>query len=429
MTLLMRICGIIALTGWVLSTSAADPVAPDAAVPAVTPTAIATSRQVETLPTHVPVASDEAPITLLRAAIFVQNKAASIHDDRVEAFNDMVSTRLTEKGFSIIDHKEVVSKFREAVRTGKATEEQDKREAKAEKKKSDEEQRRYRQRVQEIKLMRMMSAGKGDMPAPIDTDAGGTVADEPTPDIGSLLDNTSALRISQMIGADYLIFASITSVGTTTANFNGKNTSYGVDMEVATTTLRVALKVNEGNEGGSVYGDPVTVSERIPKTATYSSTSDDTINKLLDVAAQKIADNITDKVERIRTVKVKTTPMVEFTVNCNLENANVLLDGVAIGSTPGRFMARPGIHNMSLTREWCKPWQNVVNLQAGKVLSVQLELSATGVERYKDLESFKQNLALEKKEREIKADGEKAKADGIKTFLENSAIKVNIGGK
>lgn len=122
----------------------------------------------------------------------------------------------------------------------------------------------------------------------------------------------------------------------------------------------------------------------------------DMIPKLLDAGARKIAENVSDKVERIRNVKVKTVPAVELTINCNVEGAAVELDGAVIGSAPGRFFAAPGLHQLRVTKEWLTPWERTVNIFPNQVISVTLELSEQGLARFATIEQLKADLARNK---------------------------------
>jgi hypothetical protein len=186
----------------------------------------------------------------------------------------------------------------------------------------------------------------------------------------------------------------------------------------------------EGNQGGTVYGDVVTVSERIGGTKYLDTASSDIDNKLLDVGAVKIAENIVGKVDRIRDVKVKSVSVVEFMVRSNLEGATVELDGAVIGAVPNKFTAAPGLHQLRVSKEWCSTWERTVNVVGqGQILDVTLELSPEGARRYKDLETFKQQLKesdadidIKKQQSEADAYAKKQIAEGEKKKREASYV-------
>jgi len=336
----------------------------------------------------------------LRAAIFLQNRADEELTEKLEMLNDLISTRLTGKGFSIIDRSIVLAKFRES---------------------------RNSDPVLSRNISTLADAAQGNK-------SEGSIEDA--------LSGASALRISQMIGADYLVVASITSLGSESRTFKGEGTIYGSDNLTNIYTLRISLKVLEGNSGGSVYGDTVTASERVSVGKNLVIASSDTLNRLFEKGAMKIADNIADKTGKIRDVKVRTAAAVEFTVNSNVDGASVELDGAVIGSTPGRFMAPPGLHQLRIVKQWLTPWEKTVNIFSGQVMNVTLELSREGLERYVTLERLKSELVreqmrtdLEGKEREAAiaigreqsaadAHAKKAVAEGEKIKRENSYEKL-----
>lgn len=335
----------------------------------------------------------------LRAAIFLQNRAGDEFIDKLDVLNDLLTTRLTEKGFSIIDRSVVLAKFRES--------------------------RNLEPTVQkEVRTLEKAAEGSST-----------------TGGIENSLSSASALRIAQMIGADYIVIASLTSFGHETRVFQGEGTTYGTNNKSSIYTLRIALKVLEGNSGGTVYGDIVSIAERVVVVERLRIESSDIVNKLLDTGAIKIAENVGGKIQAIRDVKVKTAAVVEFSVQSNVEGATVELDGAVIGSTPGRFAAAPGLHQLKITKQWLTSWDRTINIFANQVLNATLELSQEGLQRYATIEQLKLDLAktkmlteMEGKEREANiainkeqssadAYSKKTIADGEKKKREESYIR------
>lgn len=339
---------------------------------------------------------------MLRAAIFVQNRAGEALQDQVDVLNDQVSAALTQRGFSIIDKNLVIAKFRES-------------------------------RGQDAELSQKLKALEQTLSRE-KSDASVSVEDA--------LSGASALRIAQMIGADYLVVASINSVSSETRTFKGEGTAYGSNNQSTVFNLRLSLKVLEANQGGSVYGDTVTASERVAVGENLHISTSEILPKLMESGARKIGDRIAGNVEQIRNVKVKSVPVVEFSLNSNVEGAVVELDGAVIGSTPGRFAAAPGLHQIKVTKEWLTPWERTVNVIPNQVLNVSLELSEMGLRRYATIEQLKVDLArnkaqneMEMKEREAgvgiakeqseaEAFSKKAIAEGEKTRREESYERI-----
>ncbi len=301
--------------------------------------------------------SGEKP--MLRAAIFVQNRAGNALQEQLDVLKDQLTAHLTEKGFSIIDQSVVFARFRESRETDAAV----RKEMKA--------------------LEEVSKQGKNEA------------------NTEEAISGASALRIAQTIGADYLVMATINSTGVESRTFKGLNSVYGTDNEATIFNLRIGLKVLEGNQGGTIYGDTVTASERVVAGQNLTIVTSDIMPKLIESGARKIADNIADKVERIRNVKVKTVPLVEFSISSNVEGAVVELDGAVVGSTPGRFTAAPGLHQLQLTKEWLAPWARTINIFPNQVLNVSLELSDEGIRRFTSIEQLKTDLAKAKQQTEM----------------------------
>jgi PEGA domain-containing protein len=321
---------------------------------------------------------------LLRAAIFVQNRAGLELQNQIEVLNDHLTADLTGKGFSIIDKDVVAARFRES-------------------RDHDEAVRNNLKALEEAIKPNASEAGAADA-----------------------LTGASALRMAQMIGADYLVIATIHPLGVETRAFKGENTIYGTNNQATMYTLRIALKLLDGKQGGTVYGDMVTASDRVVTSQNLTINSTDILPKLIDAGARKIADTVAGKVESIRNVKVNTIPVVEFTVTSNVEGATVELDGAAIGSTPGRYKAAPGLHQLRISKEWLSTWERTVNIFQDQSLHVSLELSQEGLRRYATIEQLKLDLARGKQQNDMEM---KERAAGIGTAGEQSEAEAFAGKK
>ncbi len=322
----------------------------------------------------------EAP---LRAAIFVQNRAGEAYEDKIDVLNDLLTARLTGQGFSILDKQYVAERFRE-VRDGQA---------------------------ELKKTLEALSDGEIDL-----------VLDD-------TLRDASALRLAQTIGADYIIVAAISSVGKTEKTFSGQGTIHGVDNRVTEYAARISLRVLEAAGGGSVYGDDYRAVERIPQTANLTVVSSDIINNLLSAAAERIALRIGGGMEKIRQAAAEKPGAVSFSVNVSgVEGATIELDGAAIGTSgsgPVELYSTPGIHSMRITRQWFKPWQKPVNIQADQVLSVALELTDAGIARFRNLEGFKTAMAIAREKGDAGEMGEYLVSEGEKTKREESYVHID----
>ena len=236
-----------------------------------------------------------------------------------------------------------------------------------------------------------------------------TTAEERAGLIAGLFTGGSVTRVAQMLGADYILTASIIGAS--------EMKRYAGDRGVTIYTLRMATKVLDATTGGSVYGKNWTNKRPVPM-----GNGDDAMNlydDLIDMWVQDTGADLAAARPRWRAPVAYAGPMVPFTVSTTLDDIfkplettvdaskpvkeelrvvaggiTVELDGAAVGSSGGTFQARPGLHQLRVSRQWMKPWTGTVNIQSGAVFNVALELSEEGFKHYKNKEELRAELAL-----------------------------------
>ena len=238
-----------------------------------------------------------------------------------------------------------------------------------------------------------------------------TTAEERAGLVEGVFTGGSTLRVAQMLGVDYVMLVSILNASHTTRTTG--------DKAVTIFTLRMSVKVNEASQGSSVYGS--NWSNKIPVPGQYTSGADELnyYNELFDQWAATTGAEISEKQAAWCRVDAAETSLVEFSVTTTIDDliqglesgvraSNELLDemrrvvggvvveldGAAVGSTPGKFKATPGLHQLKVSRQWMRPWQQTVNIQPGAVFNVALELSEAGLRRYQALEGFRSAVAV-----------------------------------
>jgi hypothetical protein len=328
-----------------------------------------------------------------KIAIIVQNRGAAALNDKVPVLEDLVSSRVAGKGFSVMSRDDVT------------------------------------------RAMKNYSTGK-------DPTGELTALDR------SLEDNSSALRLAQNLGADYILVPSIVSLGTEKKNYSGN----GIATLNITHRLRVSYKIVEGNQGGAVRGGAFTSEKTIRQTGDLQTESSDIVNELLDDAADQLATAIVQSATALP-VEVAKAAMVNFSVACTMVDprhqpilistlgitpdnkvvvtnqpqavqaldVTVELDGVALGSAPGTFQGRPGLHKIRLSREGFDPWERTINIYEGQNLRVGLQLNEAGYARWADTTAFLAGLDSNRK----LTDAEVKRIEGIAEFFKNSHYRVD----
>jgi hypothetical protein len=328
-----------------------------------------------------------------KIAIIVQNRGSAALNDKVPVLEDLVSSRVAGKGFSVLSRDDVT------------------------------------------RSLKNYSTGK-----------------DPNGELGaldrSLEDNSSALRLAQNLGADYILVPSIVSLGTEKKNYSGN----GINTVNITHKLRVTYKIVEAAQGGAVRGGAFTSEKNIRQTADLQTESSDVINELLDDAADQLASAIVQNAPSLP-AEVAKAAMVNFNVACTMTDprqqpilisalgitadnhvvltnqpmavqamdVTVELDGVALGSAPGSFQGRPGLHKIRLSREGFDTWERTINIYAGQNLRVALQMSNAGYARWADTTAFLATLDANRK----LTDAEVKRIEGIAEFFKNSHYRVD----
>jgi hypothetical protein len=239
-----------------------------------------------------------------------------------------------------------------------------------------------------------------------------------------LSDNSSALRLAQNMGADFILFVSIGSLDKTTRKF--KDDAIGVETENTTHTLRATYKVVEGYTGGALGGDAIKSAKAIRQTANLKIEDGDVVNELLEDAAAKVAEGLAAKAAEFKAPTVAgrveisiaaavkdlngneiSLPDVRLTEDNRLvqgdkslpvqASATIEIDGFAMGSTPARIKVFPGAHKLRLTRPGFKDVELTINATEGLALAPTMQLNEEGYQRWKDLRLFLDQLDTNRK--------------------------------
>ena len=266
-----------------------------------------------------------------------------------------------------------------------------------------------------------------------------TTAEERAGLIDGVFTGGSAVRVGQMLGADYVMTASVISADRAALTVGG--------TPMFSFTLRMTVKVSEAVQGSSVYGDNWT--RKYPVTAANATGTDASVfyNELLDAWAIETGAKMAASSKTWRRVEASPVQLVSFTVSTTIDEliqglesgvrapnellnemrrivggATVEIDGATVGSSPGTFQVAPGLHQMRVKRAWMKDWQQTVSIQNGSNFKVALELSDAGMQKFQSLEKLRAQIAMDY--------AEAMAVKGIKVNFDTSAWRdVSVGNK
>jgi hypothetical protein len=427
----------------------------------------------------------DAPATtpLRKVAIIVENRAGAQLNDKVLVFEDLLSSRIAGKGFSVISREVTVNALKTYPSVGIAAASQtaiNASAAGASQHNSASSVSAQADAAQNAAIQAKVASGAGADSASLDVGQTGSaqmaatqsqagsasghgsasldlarsdsaqlaVTPETTKLDQALSDNTTALRLAQNLGADFILIPSITTYGTEKKTYSAD----GINTINTVHTLRVSCKIVEAGAGGAIKGDTITASKTIRQSGSLQVESSDVINELLDDAADQLADNLVQNASSLPTAVAKDK-MVNFRITCTMTDprqqpilisalgvtadnhvvvtnqpvalqpmdVTVELDGIAIGSAPGAFQGFPGIHKLRLSREGFDPWERTVNIYDGQNLRVALQMSPEGYARWKDTTDFLATLDSNRK----LTDAEVQRLEGIAKFFSESHYRVD----
>ncbi|MFT4587692.1 MAG: hypothetical protein ACI9VS_001616 [Candidatus Binatia bacterium] len=327
-----------------------------------------------------------------KVAIIVENRAGREFNDKVLVLEDLLASRVAGKGFSVITREIVVNALNSYPTDGS-----------------------------------VVRATPGQLVDRL------------------LADNTSALRLAQNLGADYVLAPVITSYGVDKRTFAGS----GIKTVNKTHNLRVSYKLAEGRAGGAVAGDTVKVSKTIRQSAGLQVENSDLLNELLDDAAGVLAESLVARQKTLPALMAKSD-RVSLSVYCvatdfaelpnaslnennevvlgsgaarvSILNAIVELNGAVVGAAPGDFKARPGFNKLRVSREGFKPFERTINVYEGQRLTVPMQMSEGGYARWKDVVKFYvKNMENNRK----LTDAEVKVMEGYAKMLSQSGYRIN----
>ncbi len=357
------------------------------------------------------------------AALVVSNRAGAAYDEKIAPLEDLLSARLTDLGFSLISREIVTSGLRNFVPPSAPVSRDP------------------------VTTTTAAAAASSDSGAIVAASATTTVTGQ-NPSAAAeaaFLDQTSALRLAQNLGADYLIHASITSYAETKRT----TTAYGNMLNNYDYTLRVAYKVLDAQGGGSLTGDVAKATRTEQANAHSSSLVGGIFDDLLDETTTQIVSSLRTRRDAGRiaaakpaakavtiTLAVEAADLFIPDVRIDAENvvsvgeskfkvtplnATVEVDGVAVGTAPGPLTLKPGFSRLRLSREGFQTWERTINAVEGQTLTVALTMTEAGLARFKQSTAFLNELKTKAK----LTDAEVKEIEGKAKALENSFFKVD----
>jgi len=344
--------------------------------------------------------TDAKPKPARKTAIFVDNRAGAALNEVAPRFEDHVAARVSGDAYEIVSKEDVVKALKTYPQNGGA-------------------------------VFKALFDGERN--------ALGTATDQ------QLTDGTSALRLSQNIGADYLLMVAIDSLSSEAKRFKTAD----LDVLNRVYTLRATYKLLDGVTGGALGGLPVRASKTIRESANLSIENTDVTADLVEKLADDVAKDLIAKAGAFR--EASTVGDVPVMIQCQARDlqgneislvdigvtednrvvketnaaplqvvAEVALDGMVVGSTPAALRIKAGPHKLRLTRTGFEVTEMTVKATEGMNLTVTLQMSEEGFARWRQIRDELNALDVTRK----LTDAEAERLRGIGKMFRQSGFRV-----
>ena len=228
---------------------------------------------------------------------------------------------------------------------------------------------------------------------------------------GESMPEASALRLAQMLGADGVITASI-------LEFTGKDV--GVPAVAYALKVRLAVNLADAATGETVCGVQEVVAGRNISVEMLKANTATEYEKLLHEAVAKCSSELLDKYKTCKWEPVEVN-MADVSFACNIEGADVMIDGVYMGTAPVQVCVPEGVHNVKVEHPFCDGFNKESLLRDGQTFNVTLTLDATGRECFQNEQLFKEKIADMRKNRETNAYVSRILAEAKAEYIKKSA--------
>ncbi len=337
-----------------------------------------------------------------KAAIFVANREIKIPSNHVKNLEDLIASRVSGSGFQILTRDVVLDSVSRSLKQPRIADEDI-------------------EALKEIGDFLRSEAGK-----PL-----------PTRSLEEQLSKqTSAMRLAQSLGASMILVATIQSYGHEKRIFKGNEIA-----PVSTIThfhnLRVSYRLGFSSDGASVAGDQIKITRAWRESASIKRETGDLLNDMVEEAASELAKRITAANKTIKKVPEAQGVNVSFVVKPALPGgavlqlpryeegdvkmavqtsvaADVVVDGISIGAVSTSMRIASGLHQIAVQAEGYKPWRRFVSVNDGQKIQVNLEMTQSGYERWKETISFFQNMSRNKKLTEVEMKMLESKAEALR---------------
>lgn len=234
---------------------------------------------------------------------------------------------------------------------------------------------------------------------------------------GEAMPEASATDVARLLGAEGVITASI-------QEFTSEE--IGVPAVAYKLKVRLSLSLAQVATGETICG---VVNLESGKNYTAEQVKADTATLyegLMHQAADKASSELLKKIESSGWLPV-AADIVHVNFTCNIQGADVKIDGVAFGTIPAMVETTKGVHNLLVEYPFCVPYSTKAFFTDGQTYNVFLQLDEKGRERFKNDALFAETIDRIRKTGQTDDYVRRTLADGTAEYWKNSNVKIDQG--
>jgi len=234
---------------------------------------------------------------------------------------------------------------------------------------------------------------------------------------GEAMPDASAQEIGRLLGADGVITAAIQEF--TSEDIGSPAVAYSIKV-------RMTLNLADAATGETICG----VSDvKVSKNYTAEQVKSDTATLYEGLMHKAASESAASLLARIETAgwQPQGADIAHVNFTCNIQGADVKIDGVAMGTIPAMVEVPKGVHNLLVEYPFCVPYATKAYLTDGQTYNIVLQLDATGRERFKSETLFAETIDRIRKTGETDDYVRRTLADGTSQYWKNSGVNIEHG--
>ena len=188
---------------------------------------------------------------------------------------------------------------------------------------------------------------------------------------GGLVDQSSAIQMGAMSGAQYLMTGEIISADVSKNSFRG----YGVTTTKTTYSLKIAVKVLDTKTGRVLFSGKETTSSSSQGTNNLHVNSRGSFVNLAERLSDKFADRLADS-GKFSAQEEVVVAMVNVAFSSSPDTADVEVDSVFYGNAGDTLEVPGGMHMVKISLPGYDVWEKKVMLKEGQKIKATLRKSA-----------------------------------------------------